>query len=377
MRCWIAILLTLFAVPARADIPALESEAPIAYLIDISSGRILIDRNSTKRIPTASMAKMMTAYVAFEAMKTGEVKTGTTYSVKADTWQAWNNRGSTMFLKANEKVSVNDLLHGILTLSGNDASIVLAEGMSGSEAAFTGKMNKAAVRLGMADSHFATANGWPDEGRTYSTARDLSRLALGIINDYPRNFRQYFGQTAFRWNDVTQANRNPLLGAIKGADGMKTGHSDEAGYCLVGTAERSGRRLLMVIAGLPTQQARIDEARAIMQWGFDNWQAVPLFDKAKPVAAIATQLGTEPTVRAIALQNISALSPKGQSVKSKLTVRYKGPVKAPIRKGQRIAELIVGYPNGQLQSFPLVAANDVHAAGFFGRAWSGLRGLWS
>jgi D-alanyl-D-alanine carboxypeptidase (penicillin-binding protein 5/6) len=377
MRYVLACLLIFSPQAIGATPMPFESQAKIAYLVDVSSGMVLVDKNSTKRIPTASMAKMMTAYVAFEAMKSKRINPAQQFTVKAATWKAWNNRGSSMFLKNNEKVSVEDLLHGILTLSGNDASVVLAEGISGSEKAFTDEMNKAALRLKMADSNFATANGWPDSGATYSSARDLSVLALEIIYSHPERFKAYFGQPSFRWNNIIQPNRNPLLGVIEGADGMKTGHSDEAGYCLVGTAERNGRRLVMVIAGLPSMEARISEARALMHWGFDNWKAVPLYEKGQSVATLPTQMGSSAELQAVAPHKLSFLIAKGSAAKPKLSVRYKGPIKAPVRKGSEIARLIVRYPDGMEKEFPLLAANDVAAARFFERAWNGLLGLWA
>jgi serine-type D-Ala-D-Ala carboxypeptidase (penicillin-binding protein 5/6) len=377
MRNIFACLLTIVAQPLGAAPLPFESQARIAYLVDASSGVVLLDKDSNKRIPTASMAKMMTAYVAFEAIKSKRIDPAQQFTVNATTWQLWNNRGSSMFLKANERVSAEDLLHGILTLSGNDASVVLAEGMSGGEKAFADEMNKAALNLKMADSNFATANGWPDGGATYSSARDLTALALEIINSHPELFKAYFGQRSFRWNNITQPNRNPLLGVVEGADGMKTGHSDEAGYCLVGTAERNGRRLVMVIAGLPSMEARVSEARALMQWGFDNWKDVPLYEPGQGVATLPTQMGASPELRAIAPRKLSMLIAKGSSAKPKLSVRYKGPIKAPVKKGAEIAQLIVHYPDGMKREFPLVAANDLAEANFFERAWNGLRGLWA
>jgi D-alanyl-D-alanine carboxypeptidase (penicillin-binding protein 5/6) len=377
MRSILCFFLISFAQPLGAAPVPLESQAKIAYLVDASSGMVLLDKDSNKRIPTASMAKMMTAYVAFEAMKSKRLDPAQQITVKPETWKAWNNRGSSMFLKNKEKLSVEDLLHGILTLSGNDASVVLAEGIGGSEKAFTEEMNKAAKRLKMADSNFATANGWPDGGKTYSSARDLTTLALEIIRSHPERFKAYFGQRSFRWNNITQPNRNPLLGVVKGADGMKTGHSDEAGYCLVGTAERNGRRLVMVIAGLPSMKARVSEARALMQWGFDNWKDVPLYEKGQGVAILPTQMGSSAGLGAVAPRKLSMLIAKNSLAQPKLSVRYKGPIKAPVKKGTEIAQLIVRYPDGMQKEFPLVAANDLAWANFFERARNGLLGLWA
>ena len=367
-----SILLTASAPAAPVTY---ESAAPVAYLIDFSSGAALYSRDADRRIPTASMAKMMTAWVAFEAIKSGTLKPKQMFPVKDATWTKWNNTGSSMFLKVREDVSVQDLLHGILTVSGNDASVVLAEGMAGTEAKFAKHMTAEAKRLGMKNSRFGTANGWPDEGGTYSTAYDLALLANRIVTDHPALFRQYFGQRNFTWNGVTQANRNPLLGAIAGADGMKTGHSDEAGYCLVGTVQKGKRRLLLVIAGLPTQAARINEARSLMKWGFDAWQSKPLFARGLSVAEIPVQLGDQSWIRLIAPRDLAATLPKGSNRPISLTIRYKGPVRAPFAKGTELAQLVAKLPNGSKQVMPLVAAESVGTANFFGRAWNGVKSL--
>lgn len=352
-----------------------DSAAPVAFLIDFSSGATLYARDADRRIPTASMAKMMTAWVAFEAIKAGKLKPKQTIVVSDAIWKKWNNTGSSMFLKVRDKVSVESLLHGILTVSGNDASVVLAEGMAGTEAKFARRMTAEAERLGMKNSRFGTANGWPDKGETYSTAHDLALLANRIITDHPALFRQYFGQRNFTWNGVTQANRNPLLGAIPGADGMKTGHSDEAGYCLVGAVQQGKRRLLLVIAGLPTQAARIREARKIMQWGFKAWQSKPLFGLGRTVAEIPVQLGDQSRIRLIAPRDLAATLPKGATKPISLTIRYKGPVRAPFPKGTELAQLVANLPDGSKQIMPLVAAESVSTAGFVGRAWNGVKTL--
>jgi D-alanyl-D-alanine carboxypeptidase (penicillin-binding protein 5/6) len=372
MRTFIALLPLIAIGTTAAASPVYRGEAPVAYLLDMQTGNILVDRASKRRIPTASMAKMMTALVAFDAMKTGEVKADHRYEMRADTWQAWQKQGSTMFLRANERVSVTDLLHGILTLSGNDAAIMLAEGMADSEKRFTMLMNEKARQLAMRDTHFASANGWPDGGKTYSTARDLAVLGQHIILDHPGYYRTYFGQKEFRWGGVTQANRNPLLGAVEGADGLKTGHSDEAGYCLAGTAERKGRRLIMVIAGLPSQESRLREARALINWGFDRWQSRTYFLKGATVANVPVQLGTSNSVAAIAPYDLGATFPITDAPPKSITVLVKGPVKAPIKKGAKIAQLVVRFANGEIRQLPLVAGTSVDRTGFLGRSRNGL-----
>lgn len=368
-----APILLMAAAPAAPV--AYESTAPVAYLIDFSSGAVLYSREAERRIPTASMAKMMTAWVAFEAIKAGKLKSKQTFPVKDATWTKWNNTGSSMFLKIGEDVSVENLLHGILTVSGNDASVVLAEGMAGTEAEFAKRMTTEAKRLGMKNSRFGTANGWPDSGATYSTAHDLALLANRIVTDHPTLFRQYFGQPSFTWNGVTQGNRNPLLGAIAGADGMKTGHSDEAGYCLAGTVQQGKRRLLLVIAGLPTQAARINEARNMMKWGFEAFQSKPLFSRGRFVTNIPVQLGDRSTVRLIAPRDLAATLRKGLAKPISLTVRYKGPVRAPFAKGTELAQLVATLPDGSKQLMPLVAAEKIGSAGFVGRAWNGVKSM--
>jgi D-alanyl-D-alanine carboxypeptidase (penicillin-binding protein 5/6) len=375
MRLIVLLIPLAVSWPVLAQSPKVETDAPVVFLRDMQSGQLLFQRDAQRRIPTASMAKMMTALVVFDAFEKKQIKPSTKYTVQPETWQKWANTGSTMFLRSNERVSVDNLLHGILTVSGNDASVVLAEGLTGSEKAFTQRMNSTAKTLGMRDSRFGTANGWPDEGQTYSTARDLAVLADHIITRHPQPFKTYFGKPEFTWNGVTQPNRNPLIGAVNGADGMKTGHTDEAGYCLVGTAERDGRRLMLVIAGLPTQEARLREARGLINWGFERWDSRAYYRAGAKVGAIPVQLGSERTVSLVAASNIGATFAKGEAPPKTLSVRYLGPVKAPLKKGAQVAELVMLFANGDTQRMPLVTGEAVPVAGFFGRAWNGLQSV--
>lgn len=376
MRFLFALICLLWVQPLLANPNGYRTEAPIAYLYDANSGIVMLEKSADKRIPTASMAKLMTGYVTFEAIKAKRVGRDSLFTVRPETWAKWHKRGSTMFLKSGQKVSVEDLLHGVLTLSGNDASVVLAEGLAGSETAFVNEMNEAAQKLGMENSKFATANGWPDGGKSYSSAHDLGLLAKHVIEDHPELFAEFFNRRSFKWNGINQANRNPLLGAVAGADGMKTGHSREAGYCLIGTAKRGERRLIMVIAGLPTIEARIEEARAMMNWGFDSWQEKPLFEADQKVATLPVQLGKLESISAVTPNKISTLGRAGEASQVRLLVRYIGPIKAPLRKGAEIGQLIIQYPDGMARTFPLVAANDVDHAGFLHRALNGFRSLW-
>lgn len=372
----VMIILAASLAPASAIArPQYDSAAPIAYMIDIASGAVLLDKGSRQKIPPASMAKMMTTYVAFDLISKGKLTPETKFTIRPETWKAWNNTGSTMFLKPGEKVRVADLLHGVVTLSGNDAAMALAEGIAGNEAAFVARMNATAKRLGMNDSHFATANGWPDKSRTLTTAHDLALLGARTIHDFPELYRQYYGQPAFRWNNVTQMNRNPILGKIAGADGVKTGHTDEAGYCFTGTAQQNDRRIILVVAGLTSMSARTAESVAMMRWGFGAWRAQPLFRVNQVVAHIPIQLGTASRIAVLAPRKLALALPSQQAPRYKLFVRYRGPIKAPLKKGAEVAQLVAKFSDGTEQVMPLVASKSVSEADFIGRALNGFKSL--
>jgi D-alanyl-D-alanine carboxypeptidase (penicillin-binding protein 5/6) len=376
-------LLLASAAPAKA--PPFDTPAPIAYMVDLSSGAVLLSKDADRRIPPASMAKMMTTNVAFELIDRGDLALSKMCTVRPETWQKWHGpqAGSTMFLSPGEQVSVENLLHGIVTLSGNDASVVLAECIAGTEEAFANVMNENGKRLGLTNSQFGNSNGWPDEGRTYVTARDLATLARAEIENHPQLYKKFYSQTSFTWGktlgsgaDITQANRNPLLGRVAGADGLKTGHTDEAGYGFTGSAEQNGRRLVMVIAGLDSFNHRIEESVRLMQWGFNAWQTKPLYKAGAAVGSAKVQLGSDGEVALLAPRDLAVTIPAGVLSKIQSTkIRYRGPVKAPIAKGQHIADLVVTTSEAGEQVMPLVAAEAVGEAGFFTRAWIGLKQL--
>ena len=380
-----AVSVSLLAGAAPAKAPPFETAAPIAYLIDLSSGAVLLAKDADRRIPPASMAKMMTTNVAFELIDRGELALNKKCTVRPETWQKWHGpqAGSTMFLSPNEQVSVENLLHGIVTLSGNDASVVLAECIAGTEEAFANVMNENAKKLGLTNSHFGNSNGWPDEGRTYVTARDLATLARAEIERHPRLYKKFYSQASFTWGRtlgsgqaITQGNRNPLLGKVAGADGLKTGHTQEAGYGFTGSAEQNGRRLIMVIAGLDSFNQRIAESVRLMQWGFNAWASKPLFKKGATVGSVQVQMGSDGEVALVAPRDLAVTIPAGMLSKvGGMKIRYQGPVKAPIAKGQHIADLVVTTSETGEQLMPLVAAEDVTEAGFFGRIWIGFKQL--
>ena len=378
-----AAILLAGAAPAAA--PQFETPGRVAFLIDLSSGAVLYDKNADERMPPASMAKMMTSEVAFELIDRGQLQLGKMCTVRPETWQKWHGpaAGSTMFLSPNEQVSVENLLHGIVTLSGNDASVVLAECIAGTEQAFTGQMNAYAQRLGLRNSHFGTANGWPDEGVTDVTARDLATLARATIERHPALYKKFYSQPSFTWGktlgsgqDITQANRNPILGKVPGADGLKTGHTDEAGYGFTGSADQNGRRLIEVLAGLPSWNARVQESTRLIQWGFNAWSAKPLFQSGAKVGTAQVQMGSESEVPLVAPRDLAVTVPAGlASGATAMKIRYQGPVAAPISKGQHIADLVITTGDTPPQVVPLVAGEAVERAGFFGRAWLGLKSL--
>tara|TARA_R110001599_G_scaffold26390_11_gene93113 strand:- start:4907 stop:6049 length:1143 start_codon:yes stop_codon:yes gene_type:complete len=355
--------------------PRFDTEAPIAYMTDLSSGAVLYQKNADKQIPPASMAKMMTVYVAFDLIEKGKLKLDDKFRVNEGTWKKWNNQGSTMFLGVGDEVSVSDLLHGIVTLSGNDACVVLAEGIAGTEEAFVGLMNKRAKELGMSKSRFGNSNGWPDEGRTMVTAKDLAALGAATVNNFPKLYDDFYGQDEFAWNGIKQTNRNPLIGKVAGSDGLKTGHTDEAGYGFTGSAEQKGRRLVSVLAGLDSYGSRVEESVKFMNWGFNAWEPRKLFDKGTKVQNAEVQLGDSSTVSLVAAKDLFATLPKASDGKISMKVTYDGPIKAPIFKGQPIATLIVTSEDVDQQRIPLVAGEDVDEAGFFNRALAGLKSL--
>lgn len=376
MKKYLLASLPLIALSsAVVAAPSFETDAPIAYMTDLSSGAVLFEKNADKQIPPASMAKMMTVYVAFDLIKKGKLNLDDKFRVNEETWKKWNNQGSTMFLGVGDQVSVRDLLHGIVTLSGNDACVVLAEGIAGTEPAFVGLMNKRAKELGMSKSRFGNSNGWPDEGVTVVTARDLAKLGSATVNDFPKLYDAFYGQDSFEWNGITQSNRNPLMGKVAGADGLKTGHTEEAGYGFAGSAEQKGRRLVSVLAGLDSYGGRIEESVKFMNWGFNAWEPRKLFDKGTKIQTAEVQLGDSSTVTLVAPKDLFATIPKASDGKISMKVTYNGPIKAPIAQGQPIATLVLTTADAGKQSVPLVAGEDIGEAGFFDRVWAGLKSL--
>ncbi|MDJ0643045.1 MAG: D-alanyl-D-alanine carboxypeptidase family protein [Erythrobacter sp.] len=388
-NCLLVFCITVCALfaPARAlaesELPPTypsapeEVVAPIVLLVDISSGQVLYSRNADRRFIPASITKAMTTFAAFELMEAGTLRPGQTMTISDDTWREWNGKGSTMWLSADRPVRVEDLLTGIANVSANDASIVLAEGAMGSVDNWTALMNEKASELGMSQSHFATPNGWPDDGRTFTTAHDLVVLAKALIGRHPKKFAHYLGKREFSWNGVAQTNYDPLLGRVDGADGIKTGYTNESGFGFLGTARRGSQRLVMVIAGADRLGVRARASRALMEWGFDAFDRKRLFEKGATVGRARVQAGNARGVDLTTDRQISVNVPKGKAGGMTMAIRYSGPVRAPIAAGQKIATLEVRVPDMAPARIPLVAASNIEPAGFFSRIFNGIAGWFS
>ena len=378
MRLIAPIALFLAAAPALAQAPAYTTAAPIAFLKDLQTGRILLAKDADKRIPPASMGKMMSVYVAFKLIKAGEANLEQPILVREETWKKWNNQGSTMFLDVNAQVSVENLLHGIVTLSGNDACVVLAEGLGGTEANYVALMNREAKRLGLKNSNFANTNGWPDPNE-YVTARDLAMIAEATIRDFPDLYARFYQKEGFTWGKtmgagqaITQGNRNPLLGKVAGADGLKTGHTEEAGYGFTGSAVQNGRRLVMVVAGLPSFGTRVSASVDFMNWGFAAWQNIPLGKKGQVMGKIAISGAADPTIDAVAGKDLFVTLPRGFGMERKTSVEALPGLSAPLKAGQQVGNLVVTMPGQQPLKAPLVTPVAIEEAGMFRRAWNWL-----
>ena len=356
--------------------PQANLSAPIAYLIDLGSGRVLFEREPRRRFLPASLTKIMTAYVAFELMQAGRLQPNQRFAMSDGAFKQWHRVGSTMFLGRGQVVSVDELLMGIMTVSANDGCIVLAEGASGSVGAFVTLMNAEAKRLGMSDSHFGSPNGWPDQGATYTSARDLAILTRAMLTRHPAYYRHYVGHSGMTFNGISQNNHVPLFGRVVGADGVKTGFTNEAGYGLVGSAVRNGRRLVMVVGGYDLAWQRARESRALLEWGFSAWETQPLFAAGAKVGEAKVQGGAARQLPLIAPLGYSVTYPVGGSPPPvKLTLRYEGPLRAPLAKGAEVATLRVSTPGEPPRDLPLLAGSSTGVAGPLERLRNGLFGL--
>lgn len=356
--------------------PAIPSEeaAPIALLVDLTSGQTLYSREADRRFVPASITKVMTTFLAFEKMEAGELALQQVFTVSDDAYRNWRRRGSTMFLNRGDRVTVDQLLHGVTTVSANDGAIVLGEGASGSVANWLAEMNRAARRIGMAHSYFGSPNGYPDEGQTWTTANDLATLAEAMIRRHPQKFSHFVGHREFEYNGIKQPNHDPLLGEVKGADGIKTGFTYQAGFGFLGTAQRDGRRLVMVVAGSDSGRERNAAAREFMEWGFSAFDRMVIFDKDDTVGKAQVQDGSWPSVELVAPQMVALAVPRNTRPEVAMTIRYEGPIRAPIGKGERLATLHIRAEGVPDAAIPLVAGTAVEKAGPLQRVMNGMIG---
>jgi serine-type D-Ala-D-Ala carboxypeptidase (penicillin-binding protein 5/6) len=343
--------------------------APHAILIDAENGGVLFERDADKLIFPASLGKLMTAEYVFNEIKEGRIKLTDEYMVSENAWRKGGapSHGSTMFAAIYSKVPVDDLIHGMIIQSANDACIVLAEGIAGNEAAFAEKLTERARAIGLTKSVFTNSNGLPDPGEQVTT-RELGTLARHIIRTYP-NFYQLFGQADYTWNKIRQQNRNPLLGAMAGADGLKTGFTKEAGYGLVGSAVQHGLRLIVVVNGVATAKERADEAKKLLEWGFRNFEQRVLFAEGQTIGAAKVFGGASSRVDLAADGVVRVMLPKTGADKLIARIVYNGPVPAPVTEGTRIGNLKVWRNDNLILTMPLKATENVGKGNMSQRAF--------
>ena len=358
-----AALCTFWTSPVLA----IETIAREAVIIDATTGRILFDKNADRRMPPASMSKLMTVYMVFSQLRDGNLSMEDTFRVSENAWRKGGAKSgsSTMFLDPNSRVSVEELLMGIIVQSGNDACIVVAEGISGSEPAFAEAMTAKAREIGMTGSNFANATGWPDPDQ-YMTAHDLAILALKTINEFPEYYH-FYAVTEYTYNGIRQTNRNPLLYKGIGADGLKTGHTSEAGYGLTASAERNGRRIIAVVNGLNSKKERSSESERLMDWAFREFNNYALFAENDVVSEAEVWLGTAGRVPLVIDRDVVITMPRKARKGMKVTIKYEGPIPAPIKAGTPIASLEITAPDEKTIIVPLLAGADVGALGLVGR----------
>lgn len=368
-----AALMAVFVAigaPANAALPTIDTSAKQAVMIDYNTGTVLFAKNAEERTAPSSMAKMLTLYVLFERIKEGRVKMDDTLAVSE---KAWRTGGSKMFVKVGSRVRIEDLIQGIAVQSGNDACVVVAEGLAGSEQAFAEEMNKQAQKLGMKNSHFVDASGLPDPDQ-YVTVTDLAILARHIMKDFP-DFYHYFSEINFTYNGIKQGNRNPLLYKKLNVDGVKTGHTESGGYGLTVSALRDGRRLVLVLNGMSSVNERSRESEKLLDWGYREWNNYALFKTGDKVADADVWLGTQTSIPLVVGRDLVVTMPRFERDKMKVTVSYSGPVPAPISKGAAIGSVRVETPDLPAIELPVAAADSVDRLGFFGRIGAAVRYL--
>jgi D-alanyl-D-alanine carboxypeptidase (penicillin-binding protein 5/6) len=362
------------AQPGKAATPAIKPEAlppsqigigtlaKQAFMVDVQTATVLLFKDADKPMPPSSMSKMMTIYIIFEELAAGRIKLDTKFRVSE---RAWRMQGSKMFVDLNSEVSVEDLIKGIIVLSGNDACIVVAEGLSGTEESFAERMTKRGRELGMQRTVFKNSSGWPAEGQ-YTTARDLAVLSAHTIEDFPKYYR-YYAETDWTYNNIRQDNRNRLLRLTAGTDGLKTGHTEEGGYGQTASAVRDNRRLILVVNGLGSMAERAAETSRLMEWGFREFTNTTLFKAGDVITEAPVWLGTADKVPLVIPRLVATTSPIGQQSQPRVVARFEGPLAAPIIKGTKVGTVALTFSDGRVLDYPLEAGADVPKLGTFGR----------
>ncbi|MCB2423676.1 D-alanyl-D-alanine carboxypeptidase family protein [Thalassolituus alkanivorans] len=361
--------ITASAVQAEVIVPkAPDLDASAYVLMDADSGRVLVEHNADERLPPASLTKMMTSYIAVHELELGNVTEQTQVPISV---KAWRKGGSKMFVREGTEVALIDLLRGIIVQSGNDASVAVAEYFAGSEEAFAGWMNQYAERFGMTNTHFENATGWPAEGHL-STAGDIAKLALHIVKDHPHYYKLY-AEKYYEYNDIRQPNRNKLLWRDPSVDGLKTGHTDEAGFCLAASAVRDNTRLIAVVMGTRSEEARARETQKLLAYGFRYYETRKVYNAEEVLQTNPVWLGKTETADIGLEKELYLTLPRGMKGELEVNILTDEFLEAPIVKGQVVGTLTVSMEGEVQAERPLIALSDVEEAGFFGRLWGSIK----
>lgn len=369
----ISLAVTTFSSTAyagAAEIAPPPSLAAKAYLLkDYNNGYVIAQNNANMRVEPASLTKIMTAYLGFKAVKNGHLQLNQTLPISE---HAWKTEGSKMFIEPNKPVTVDELFHGMIIVSGNDASIAVAEGIASSEPLFAQMMNKEAQRLGMKNTHYMNATGLPDP-QHYTTAEDQAILASALIRDFPEEYKRLYSVKEYKYNNIKQPNRNRLLWLDPNVDGMKTGHTESAGYCLISTAKRDNTRYISVLLGAPTDAARATESQKLLNYGFQFFDSTLVYKRNQAVSKLKVWKGEESELNSTVASDLYLTLPKGEYANVKAVVSSTQPLIAPIKKGQVIGQVKFVLNGKAISERDLVADKSIATAGIFGRAWDSIK----
>ncbi len=371
----LSFVISFLVFAGYANAQLYQTKAAQALLLDADTGTVLFAKEADTKIPPASLAKIMTMEVVFNQLKNGKLSLSDNFFVSENAWRkgGTSSGGSTMFAKLNSEIPLEDLIRGVIIQSANDGSIIIAEGLGGSEAAFANLMNERARRLGLNNSNFVNSTGLPAENQ-YVSIRDLAKLARHVITEYP-NYYRYYSEPEFEWNKINQRNRNPLLPMKIGADGMKTGYTEASGYAIVGSAVRDGQRLIAILSGMESKKQRAEEARKILDWGFRAFEKIKLFDDNEVLGEASVYGGVKSGVEVVGKGPVEIYLPIGNRDKLKARIVYKGPIMPPVEQGAKVATLKVWIGDELSQEIDLYAAETVEKGGLQRQAVDAIKEL--